>query len=176
MSRPGSVIAALALCGAVACGDAAGRSPERAARAFLEAAADGQTEQLFALLAPSSRALLQQLADRATVQAGGQRRLTAQELLVVGFGRPRLELAAVELSYAEGDRAQVRLVSASDRSSDPASERPSAGAARSSSDRASNRAAEGVFERGGGELLDLQRVDGHWRVLLPRRGGPSARD
>lgn len=130
-----AALAALALLGAVACGDAAGRTPEKAARAFLEAAADGQTEQLFALLAPTSRALLQQLANRATAEAGGQRRLKAQDLLVLGFGRPRLEVSGVALSYADRERAQVRLISQGER---------------------------------GTELLDLQRVDGHWRVVLPQ--------
>lgn len=135
-ARHRALVAGLGLlCGALACGGRAGSTPENAARAFLEAAGDGQTEALFALLAPTSRTMLQRLARRATLQAGGQRRLKAEDLLVLGFARPRFEASDVELSYADRDRAQVRLISRADH---------------------------------GSELLDLQRVDGHWRVVLPQ--------
>lgn len=117
----------------VACGPS-DRTPEGAVRQLLYASASGNAPRVYALLAPSTRKRLQELATTATAQTGGSHRITPEELLAVSIDRPRHDPARIEVVSDRDDRARVRLVARNKRAT---------------------------------ETLDLVRVDGHWRVLLP---------
>lgn len=99
-------------------------SPDGAVKAFLQAAAFNDTEEVYRLLATETRRQLDSRAVWASRQTGGRRTLLPRELLLLGLSKPRYEVHRVELLEKKGDRARVRLVGASLRgkSGTPASE------------------------------------------------------
>jgi hypothetical protein len=113
------------------------RSPQGAVELFLRAIQEGDSAEVYRLLAPSSQRELEQRAQLAKAQAAG-RAVKPQELLAVGRDPYRYgEISQIRSLGVEGDRARVEIADA---------RRP--GAPR--------------------ETLALERVEGRWRVVLPR--------
>ena len=111
-------------------------SPDGAVKLFLRATAAGDTAKVYRLLAPESQKWLQQMADRATAQTGGRRRIRPEELLAASVDPPRLRLSRLRVAEVKGNRARVKLVDEAKKMH---------------------------------EMINLVRVEGRWRVLLPRR-------
>ncbi|MBW2736861.1 MAG: hypothetical protein JRH20_31135, partial [Deltaproteobacteria bacterium] len=64
-------------------------SPEGAVKLFLRAVAMRDGPQMFELLAPVTQARLKKMAELATAQTSGRRRLAPDELLAAGLDKPR---------------------------------------------------------------------------------------
>lgn len=94
------------------------RTPEGTVRQLLYASASGNAPRVYALLAPSTRKRLQELATTATAQTGGSHRITPEELLAVSIDRPQHEPAKIEVVSKTGDHARVRLVARNERASE----------------------------------------------------------
>ncbi len=93
---------------ATACG-AEAKTPEAAAKAFIEAAQRGNTEQLLPLLESAAANRLQTAAERASHHVGGRRTISAHEMLQVADVDPMLRIARVEVISSSESAAQVRL-------------------------------------------------------------------
>jgi hypothetical protein len=109
------VLLAVALAVAIAgrgCG-ADDDSPVGAVRAFISAARAGDSDAIYSLLGPRTRAYLEDSARTATDYAGGSRRFAHTELLRVSdAGSDRRPPRDVLLRDRDGDRAIVDVVSA----------------------------------------------------------------
>ncbi len=102
-------LAALAiLLTAAACGGEA-KTPETAAKAFIEAAQRGNVEQLLPLLESAAANRLQTAAERASHHVGGRRTISAHEMLQIADVDPMLRIARVEVISSSESAAQVRL-------------------------------------------------------------------
>ncbi len=102
-------LAALAiLLPATACGGEA-KTPEAAAKAFIEAAQRGNVEQLLPLLESAAANRLQTAAERASHHVGGRRTISAHEMLQIADVDPMLRIARVEVISSSESAAQVRL-------------------------------------------------------------------
>ncbi len=82
------------------------RSPVDVVRLLAEAAREGDSERIFRLLGPETRARLTEDAHLATVQAG-QRTLKPSDLLAAGWTPPRYESESFRVAQQTGDRAVV---------------------------------------------------------------------
>ena len=110
-----SALAAMAVAAAVA-----GRScrvtqpgPEATVRDLMRAAKTGDTDTVYELLAPATRAKLDTEAKRATDDLGGAVRFTAKDLVSIGSASDTPPPTAITLVEETGDRARVLVVSAS---------------------------------------------------------------
>ena len=99
---------ALLVLAATACGGEA-KTPEAAAKAFIEAAQRGNTEQLLPLLESAAANRLQTAAERASHHVGGRRTISAHEMLQIVDVDPMLRIARVEVISSSESAAQVRL-------------------------------------------------------------------
>jgi hypothetical protein len=103
-----------------ACSDGAGR-PVAAVQALVEATRSGDVEEIWKLLGPQTRRRLEDGARRAGLQAG-RRRITARDLLAVGWSPPRFipaevheverngDVAWVEVTGPQGERERVQVI------------------------------------------------------------------
>jgi hypothetical protein len=106
MSLARAALAALAL-GVSACG--AGSSPEAAVRAFAQSARAGDTDAVYARLAPRTRSVLEERARLATDQAAGRRTFRPQDMMTAGAAPPKWEPVRVRELSRTGDRALVEV-------------------------------------------------------------------
>jgi hypothetical protein len=112
-----SVLAAVALAIAVVgrgCG-VAEPGPEAAVRGLVAAAAAGDREAVYRWMSPSTQAVLDERAQRATELVGANVRYTAADLIALG---PAEEVAApteVRVVERRGDRVTVEVVSSGGR-------------------------------------------------------------
>ncbi len=110
MSPPATLARALGLCLGLclACsGDA--KTPEAAAKAFVQAAQRGDTDKLLPLLEHAALGRLQTAAERASHHVGGRRTIGPHEMLQVTDVDPMLRVARVEVLDNDGATAHVRL-------------------------------------------------------------------
>jgi Domain of unknown function (DUF4878) len=109
-----SALAAMAVAAAVA-----GRScrvrepgPEAAVRDFLHAAKTGDTETIHELIAPSTRALLEAEARRATDYVGAATRFTSKDLVSISTSSEGMPTpTSITVAEERGDHAVVNVVS-----------------------------------------------------------------
>jgi len=98
----------LALALMQACGGEA-KTPEAAAKAFVEAAQRGNTAQLLPLLESAAANRLQTAAERASHHVGGRRTIVPHEMLQIADVDPMLRIARVEVVESSESTARVRL-------------------------------------------------------------------
>lgn len=100
-----AAVAAVVVCAAAGC---TRTSPAAAVQALASAARDGDRAEVESLLGPRTR---QRLADEAHVASdqAGRRRLSASDLLAVGWVAPTEEFEEVVEVERSGDRAVVEL-------------------------------------------------------------------
>lgn len=91
-----------------ACSDGAGQ-PVAAVQALGEATRSGDVDEIWKLLGPQTRRRLEAGAQRAGIQAG-RRRITARDLLAVGWSPPRFIPAEVREVERNGDAAWVEVI------------------------------------------------------------------
>lgn len=85
------------------------KTPEAAAKAFIQAAQRGDTEKLLPLLENAALGRLQTAAERASHHVGGRRTIGPHEMLQVTDVDPMLRVARVEVLDDNGAIAHVRL-------------------------------------------------------------------
>jgi hypothetical protein len=95
------------------------RTPGGAVALFLRAIDEGNTSEVYRMLAPSTQEELGTLQRLAGAQAGVGRRFKPEELLAVGqepgWGERRWKIGETSIN---GDRARVRLLSAKKQTED----------------------------------------------------------
>ncbi len=132
----------------VACAEE--ESPKECVQRFLRAVEEGDREQVYRLLAPSSQKQLAGIADKANTHTGGGRRLPPQDLFAVGQERPTAKIGELKVLEVKGDKARVQLKSLPKIKGAPS----------------------GVEKI---EVLELVRIEGVWRILLPGRSTKNQR-
>jgi hypothetical protein len=109
-------------------------TPEGTVRLFIRAAEESNAAEVYRLLAPGSREVLERQTQVANVQVGGGPRFRPEHLLAAGQALSRHEPSVVRVISVEGDKARVTVEDA---------------------------------KRQVKEVLDLVRVNGSWRVVMP---------